>query len=34
MKKILIIGSKGMLGQELVNVFGNDEDCKVVAWDR
>ncbi len=34
MKKILIIGAKGMLGQELVNVFGGDKECEVVAWDR
>ncbi|MCK9379335.1 MAG: NAD(P)-dependent oxidoreductase [Candidatus Moranbacteria bacterium] len=34
MKKILIIGSNGMLGQELVDVFGDDEDCNVVAWNR
>jgi len=29
--KILIIGAKGMLGQELVKVFS---DCEVAAWDR
>ena len=29
--KILIIGAKGMLGQELVKVFNNQE---VIAWDR
>lgn len=34
MKKILIIGSKGMLGQELVSVFRNDDDYEVVGWDR
>lgn len=34
MKKVLIIGSKGMLGQELVNVFRRDKDYKVTAWDR
>lgn len=34
MRKILIIGSKGMLGQELVRVFKGDKDYKVVAWDR
>jgi dTDP-4-dehydrorhamnose reductase len=34
MKKILIIGAKGMLGQELVKIFKKDADYKVVAWDR
>jgi dTDP-4-dehydrorhamnose reductase len=34
MKKVLIIGAKGMLGQELVKVFKKDKDCKVIAWDR
>lgn len=33
-KKVLIIGSKGMLGQELLEVFENDQDCEVVGWDR
>ncbi|HOX10637.1 MAG TPA: SDR family oxidoreductase [Candidatus Moranbacteria bacterium] len=33
-KKVLIIGSKGMLGQELVSVFKRDKDYKVTAWDR
>lgn len=33
-KKILIIGAKGMLGQELVNVFKKDKDYKVIAWDK
>lgn len=33
-KRILIIGSKGMLGQELVNVFSKDSDYKVIAWDK
>jgi dTDP-4-dehydrorhamnose reductase len=33
MQKVLIIGAKGMLGQELVNVFKNDKDYKVTAWD-
>lgn len=32
--KILIIGSRGMLGQELVNVFEKDKDYEVFAWDR
>ncbi len=34
MKRILIIGAKGMLGQELVRVFGADENYKVVALGR
>lgn len=34
MKKILIIGAKGMLGQELVNTFKKDSDYKVIGWDR
>lgn len=34
MKKVLIIGSKGMLGQELVNVFKRDKNYKVISWDR
>jgi dTDP-4-dehydrorhamnose reductase len=34
MQKILIIGAKGMLGQELVKVFKSDKDYKVVAWDK
>jgi len=34
MKKILIIGAKGMLGQELVSVFKRDKDYKVIAWDK
>ncbi len=33
MQKVLIIGAKGMLGQELVNVFKSDKDYKVTAWD-
>lgn len=33
MQKVLIIGAKGMLGQELVNVFKADKDYKVTAWD-
>ncbi|MDX9913024.1 MAG: NAD(P)-dependent oxidoreductase [Candidatus Moranbacteria bacterium] len=32
MKKVLILGSRGMLGQELLNVFG--DDYEVVTWDR
>ncbi|KKQ52522.1 MAG: dTDP-4-dehydrorhamnose reductase [Parcubacteria group bacterium GW2011_GWD2_38_11] len=31
--KVLIIGSHGMLGQELVNIFKSDTDYKVTAWD-
>ncbi|MDD5464167.1 MAG: NAD(P)-dependent oxidoreductase [Candidatus Moranbacteria bacterium] len=31
--KVLIIGSHGMLGQELVEVFKKDSDYKVTAWD-
>lgn len=34
MKKILIIGSKGMLGQELVKAFKKDSDYKVIVWDK
>lgn len=34
MKKLLIIGAKGMLGQELVKTFKNDKDYKVIAWDK
>lgn len=33
-KKVLILGAKGMLGQELVKTFGRDKDYKVLAWDR
>ncbi len=33
-KKILIIGAKGMLGQELVKLFKKDKDCEVIAWDK
>ncbi len=33
MQKVLIIGAKGMLGQELVEVFRKDSDYKVTAWD-
>jgi len=34
MKKILIIGARGMLGQELVKIFKGDKNYKVVAWDK
>lgn len=33
-KKILVLGARGMLGQELVRVFGMDELYEVIAWDR
>lgn len=33
-RKILILGSLGMLGQELVQVFSDDEKYAVTAWDR
>ena len=33
-KKVLILGSLGMLGQELVEVFSRDEKYAVTAWDR
>jgi dTDP-4-dehydrorhamnose reductase len=32
--KILIIGSKGMLGQELVKVFLVDQNYEVIGWDK
>ena len=32
--KILIIGAKGMLGQELVKVFSGDNNNEVIAWDK
>lgn len=32
--KILILGAKGMLGQELVKTFKKDSDYSVSAWDR
>ncbi len=34
MQTVLILGAKGMLGQELVRVFSEDESYEVVAWDR
>jgi dTDP-4-dehydrorhamnose reductase len=34
MKTVLILGSKGMLGQELVRVFGADDGYVVIGWDR
>lgn len=33
-KKVLVLGSFGMLGQELVQVFSRDEKYAVTAWDR
>ena len=33
-KKVLIIGAKGMLGQELVKIFKSDKDYKLTAWDK
>lgn len=33
MKKILIIGAKGMLGTELMKVFGEDKNYKVIGID-
>ena len=34
MKKVLVIGSKGMLGQELVKIFKEDKDFEVIGWDK
>ena len=34
MKNILIIGAKGMLGQELVATFKKDKELSVTAWDK
>ncbi|MFZ2299760.1 MAG: dTDP-4-dehydrorhamnose reductase [Candidatus Moraniibacteriota bacterium] len=33
-KKILILGGRGMLGQELVRVYGEDVGYAVAGWDR
>lgn len=33
-KKVLILGAKGMLGQELVRVFSSDDRYAVAGWDR
>ena len=33
-KKVLILGAKGMLGQELVRVYGEDSGYVVAGWDR
>ena len=34
MKKILIIGSQGMLGQQLEKIFAADANYEVVGWDK
>ncbi len=34
MQKILIIGSQGTLGQELVDIFQKDKKYKVIGWDK
>ena len=33
-KKVLIIGSKGMLGGELVRLFNADKNYEVIGWDK
>jgi len=33
-KKVLIIGSKGMLGQELTKIFRKDDNYEITAWDK
>lgn len=33
-RNVLIIGSQGMLGQELTKIFKSDKDYKITAWDR
>lgn len=33
-KKVLVLGSKGMLGQELVRIFKSDKDFLVTSWDQ
>ncbi|MEK9151185.1 MAG: NAD(P)-dependent oxidoreductase [Patescibacteria group bacterium] len=33
-KKVLILGGRGMLGQELVRVYGEDVGYAVAGWDR
>jgi dTDP-4-dehydrorhamnose reductase len=33
-EKVLILGAKGMLGQELANVFNEARKYEVVAWDK
>ena len=32
--KVLVIGSRGMLGQELVKAFKKDRDYEMTAWDK
>jgi len=32
--KVLIIGAKGMLGQELTGVFSRDKEYEVISWDK
>lgn len=32
-KRVLIIGSLGMLGQELAGIFSTDENYQTIAWD-
>ena len=32
--KVLIVGAKGMLGQELKKVFSRDKEYEVIVWDR
>ena len=34
MKKVVILGSLGMLGQELTRIFSLDEQYTVLAWDK
>ncbi len=34
MKKVLILGSRGNLGTQLVKIFKNDSNFQVIAWDR
>ncbi|QQS61031.1 MAG: NAD(P)-dependent oxidoreductase [Candidatus Moraniibacteriota bacterium] len=34
MQSVLILGAKGMLGQELVKSFSKKESYEVIAWDR
>ncbi len=33
MKKVLVIGARGMLGGEIVKQFGQDENYEVLGWD-
>lgn len=33
-QKVLVIGAKGMLGQELISQFAADENYQVIGWDR